>query len=441
MSAARSSRVPRVVIVGGGFGGLACAKKVARGPVEVVLIDSRDYHLFTPLLYQVATALLNPADIVYPFRSVLRRLRNVRFYQASVADVDLERRLLTTGRGARLEYDYLVLATGSTSDYFGNDDLRARTLSMKTLEQAQRLRNHLLACLELAAQTGDEAERRRWLTFVIVGGGATGVEYAGAISEFRKLVVREYPELTTDLIRIVVVEGAKTLLPAFSPKLGRYAQRTLERLGVEVRTGTLLQSIGAGVAHLSSGEELLSETVVWSAGVRANAPAGAAAAERGPSARLLVDERLQLGGKREVFAIGDLAAAQGSSAVLPMLSAPAMQQGRYVAGAILADVSGRAGQPPFRYRDKGTMAVIGRNHAIAAVAGLELTGFVAWLAWLTVHLYYLVGFRNRAAVFFTWGWDYLRRDHPTRMITFVDADPVAEQLGGAAPRPASDDGR
>jgi NADH dehydrogenase len=424
---------PRVVIVGGGFGGLACAKKLAGGPVEVVLVDSRDYHLFTPLLYQVATALLNPADIVYPFRAILRRLRNVRFYQARITEIDLDARTLTTGPGARIVYDYLVLATGSTSDYFGNDDLRARTLSMKTLEQAQRLRNHLLACLELAAQSNDEDERRRWLTFVIVGGGATGVEYAGAISEFRKLVIREYPELSTDLIRIVVVEGAEALLPAFSAKLGRYALRTLEELGVEVHTGTLLQGVRPGLVHLSNGQEIPTETVVWSAGVRANPPTGPDGVQRGPSTRLLVDDQLKLDGRAEVFAIGDLAAAQGPSGVLPMLSAPAMQQGRYVSAAILAAVRGRTAPPPFSYRDKGTMAVIGRNHAIAAVAGLELTGFLAWLAWLTVHLYYLVGFRNRAAVFFTWGWDYLKRDHPTRMITFVDDDAIVDRLGGSAP--------
>jgi len=429
------SRRPRVVIVGGGFGGLACAKKLAGTPAEVVLVDSRDYHLFTPLLYQVATALLNPADIVYPFRSVLRRLRNVSFYQASIARVDFERRVITTGRGRELDYDYLVLATGSTSDYFGNEELRERTLAMKTLEQAQRLRNHLLACLEHAAQSDHDADRRRWLTFVIVGGGATGVEYAGAISEFRKLVVREYPELRTDLIRIVVIEGAEAVLPAFPPKLARYAQRTLERLGVEVRTGTLLVSVEPGAVRLSSGETLATETVVWSAGVRANEPAGVEDIERGRAARLEVDERLRVKGRSEVIAIGDLAAVKADAGDLPMLSAPAMQQGRYAAALILATIERKPDPPPFRYRDKGTMAVIGRNHAVASVAGVKLTGFPAWIAWLTVHLYYLVGFRNRASVFLTWGWDYLRHDHPTRMITFVDPDPVADQLAATSMLP------
>jgi len=435
MGSATPARRLRVVIVGGGFGGLACAKKLAGAPADVVLVDSRDYHLFTPLLYQVATALLNPADIAYPFRSVLRRLHNVRFFQATVAQVDLERRVVTTGRGQLLEYDYLVLATGSRSDYFGNDELRGQTLAMKTLEQAQRLRNHLLACLEHAAQSDDEVERRRWLTFVIVGGGATGVEYAGAISEFRKLVMREYPELSTDLMRIVVIEGADTLLPAFPQKLGSYAQRTLERLGVEVMSSTLLVSVQPGAARLSSGETLATETVVWSAGVRANDPAGVEGIERGRSARLEVDDRLRVRGRSEVIVVGDLAAVKADSGDLPMLSAPAMQQGRYAAGLILAAIHRTADPPPFKYRDKGTMAVIGRNHAVASLAGLQLTGFPAWVAWLTVHLYYLVGFRNRASVFLTWGWDYLRHDHPTRLITFVDADPVADRLAATTPSP------
>lgn len=430
MSEQAATTPARVVIVGGGFGGLACAKELAGDEVEVLLVDARDYHLFTPLLYQVATALLNPADIVYPFRSILRRLGNVRFYQASVADVDLERRVVTTARGVDLAYDYLVLASGSTSDYFGNDGLREHTLAMKTLEQAQRLRNHLLACLEHAAQTAAANERSRWLTFVIVGGGATGVEYAGAVSEFGRLVRREYPELASDPIRIVLVEAADRLLPSFPEKLGRYARRTLERLGVEVMTGTLLRDAEPGRVELSGKSSLATETIVWSAGVRASAPAGLERAERGGAGRVRVDERLGVEGRSEVFAIGDLAAARIASTELPMLSAPAMQQGRYAATAIRRAVRGEAPPPPFAYRDKGTMAVIGRNHAVAAIGGRQLTGFVAWMAWLTVHLYYLVGFRNRAAVFLTWGWDYLRRDHPTRMITTVESDTVADDLAG-----------
>jgi NADH:quinone reductase (non-electrogenic) len=414
------------VIVGGGFGGLACARKLAGEPVEVTLVDSHDYHLFTPLLYQVAVALLHPGDIAYPFRSVLRGAKNVRFRQAAVAAVDLERRLLRTSAGRELPYDYLILATGSTSDYFGNAALAETTLGMKTLAQAQRLRNHVLACLEHAAQATDETERRSYLTFVVVGGGPTGVEYAGALGELRKLVGREYPEFPSSQVRIVVVEGADRLLPAFPEKLGRYAEKILARRGVEAMTGLLITAAGPGSVALSNGEEIAARTVVWSAGVRAANLPGTDAIEHGRADRLQVDDRLHPAGHPEVFAIGDLASL--ATGELPMLSAPAMQQGRYAARSIAADVRGKPALPPFRYRDKGTMAVIGRNAAVADLFGLRLTGFLGWIAWLAVHLYYVVGFRNRAAVFFHWGWDYIRRDRPTRMITTVEPDAVTDAL-------------
>jgi len=415
---------PAVVIVGGGFGGLACARALAGAPVDVTLVDARDYHLFTPLLYQVATALLNPADIAYPFRAVLRRARNVRFHQGTVTAVDLDRRSLATASGRELAYDYLVLATGSVSDYFGNPKLEQATLGMKSLPQAQRLRNHVLACLEQAAQLPDAAARAEWLTFVVVGGGPTGVEFAGALGELKRLVGREYPEFSSEEMRIVVVEGTGRLLPTFPEKLGRYAERVLERRTVEVCTGVVTTDAGPEGASLSNGETIATRTVVWSAGVRARGVDGIESLATGRAQRLQIDERLRLGGREEVFVVGDL--AEG----LPMLSAPAKQQGRYAARSIVAAVDGKQRAQPFRYRDKGTMAVIGRNAAVADVFGLQLTGFVGWVAWLTVHLYYLVGFRNRAAVFFNWGWDYLRRDRPTRLITTVDPDPVVAALTG-----------
>ncbi len=296
---------------------------------------------------------------------------------------------------------------------------------MKNLEQAQRLRNHVLACLEHAAQATDEAEQSAWLTFVVVGGGATGVEYAGALAELRKLVAREYPEFPASLMRVVVVEGADRLLPAFPEKLGRYAQRVLERKGAVVTTDTVMTAAGPEGATLSNGVELAARTIVWSAGVRAADTGGTQELGRGRSYRLAVDERLHPPGRPDVYAIGD---AAGGENALPMLSAPAMQQGRYVARAIVADAAGRDAQAPFRYKDKGTMAVIGRGAAVANVRGLQLTGFVGWLAWLGVHLYYIVGFRNRVAVFFLWSWDYIRRDRPTRMITTVEPDAVADGL-------------
>jgi NADH:quinone reductase (non-electrogenic) len=427
MASPETPQRPRVVIVGGGFAGLACARKLANEPVDVTLVDARDYHLFTPLLYQVATALLNPADIVYPFRAALRRARSVRFHQARVESVDFEQKLVHTARGEGLAYDHLVLAAGSVNDFFGNAELEAATLGMKTLEQAQRLRNRVLSCLEWAAQARDADERRGWLTFVVVGGGPTGVEFAGALVEFRRLVAREYREFAEDEVRIVVVEGADRLLPAFPEKLGRYAEKILRRRGVEVRTGALIASATADRATLRDGEQIPARTVVWSAGVRAAETPVTEGLERGRAERLVVDDRLRPAGLTDVHAIGDLAGHE------PMLSAPALQQGRYVARTILATVRGEPEPGPFRYRDKGTMAVIGRNAGVAHVAGLELTGFLGWMAWLVVHLYYLVGFRNRVVVFFQWGWDYVLRDRPARMITRVDPDPVVDALTRAQP--------
>jgi NADH:ubiquinone reductase (H+-translocating) len=421
------------VIVGGGFAGLACARKLSGRDVDVVLVDAHDYHLFTPLLYQVATALLNPADIAYPFRSVLRRAKNVRFHQLTVASVDLDGRTVRTGAGTELHYDYLVLATGSVNDHFGHAGIARETLGMKSLEQAQRLRNHVLACLEHAAQSPDGPERNAWLTFVVVGGGPTGVEYAGALAELRRLVGREYPEFPPELMRVVIVEGADRLLQAFPEKLGRYAQTVLERKGADVITGTVMTEARPDGATLADGTELAARTIVWSAGVRAADDPVDGELERRRGRRLQVDDHLRPGGRPEVFAIGDLAGVAGDVGELPMLSAPAMQEGRYAAAAILAAVAGREPPGPFRYKDKGTMAVIGRNAAVANVRGLQLTGFIGWLAWLVVHLYYVVGFRNRVAVFFHWGWDYVRRDRPTRMITTVEPDAVAEALSALPP--------
>ncbi|MGH2915470.1 MAG: NAD(P)/FAD-dependent oxidoreductase [Solirubrobacteraceae bacterium] len=421
----------RVVVVGGGFAGLACARRLAGGPVDVLLIDRHDYHQFTPLLYQVATALLTEADIAYPFRAVFRDAANVRFLQAAVTGVELERRVVRAQGGEEIPYDRLVLATGSEDSHFGNVSLETNTLSMKSLPGAQRLRNHVLACLEFATRTDDEAERRRWLTFVVVGGGPTGVEFTGALVELLALVLgREYPELPAGLARVVLVEGADQVLPAFGERLGAYARRVLERRGVEVMTGALVAKATEADVRLSDGREIASRTIVWSAGVRASELAGATELATGRSRRLPTDERLRLAGSSDVYAIGDLASIRVDGAELPMLSPPAMQAGRYVARAILAEARGEPSPEPFRYRDKGTMAVIGRNAAVASLWRLRLTGLPAWLAWLTVHLYYLIGFRNRAVVMLSWGWNYLRRDRPIRMISQTERDQLVDELAG-----------
>lgn len=429
----------RVVIVGGGFGGLACARALADRPVDVLLIDRRDYHQFTPLLYQVASALLTAPDISYPFRAAFRSARNVHFLHTEVAGVDLERRVVQVCGGEDVPFDYLVLATGSENNYFGNPELAAHTLSMKTLPQAQRLRNHVLACLEHAAQARDEAERRRWLTFVVIGGGPTGVEFTGALLELLKLVLgRDYPELPPELARVVLIEGTDAILPTLPARLGRYARRVLARRGVEVLTGTLVERATPERVLFADGREIASRTVVWSAGIRATQLAGTDGLPQSRSRRLTTDEHLRIAGHLRVFAVGDVASVHIDGRELPMLSPPALQEGRYVAQTILADMTGGGLRQPFRYHDKGTMAVIGRNAAVASVWRLQLTGLLGWFAWLTVHIYYLIGFRNRAVVLINWAWNYLRKDRPIRMITNIERDPLADELtaGGAEATPS-----
>ena len=293
-----------------------------------------------------------------------------------------------------------------------------------------RLRNHVVSCLELAVRAPAPAERRAWLTFVIVGGGPTGVEYAGALAELLRIVLgRDYPELDPSLARIVIVEGLDRLLGAFHPKLGSYAERAVRERGIEVRTSTLVESATGDRVVLRGGEEIDTRTVVWSAGVRPADPIADDRTNRSRGGRIRVDERLVVLGRPGAYAIGDVASVEADGGELPMLSPPAMQAGRYVARAIRDRAAGRAVvRPPFRYVDKGTMATIGRRAAVADVRGFKLKGTLGWLAWLLVHIYYLIGFRNRAAVLASWAWDYLRRDRPIRVIVRSDEDPVASSV-------------
>lgn len=421
---------PRVVIVGGGFGGLACAKALSRAPVRVTLVDARNYHLFTPLLYQVATALLNPSDITIPFRSLTRHWKNTRFRQDRVVDADFAAKRVSFESGKELDYDYLVLASGSTDNHFGNEALATHTISMKTLSEALQLRNRVLVCLEYATRAEDAVERARLLTFVVVGGGPTGVEYAGALSELLGIVLgRDYPEITREDARVLLVESNHHLLASFPEELGRYAEKRVAQRGVEVLTDTRVLDAAEGHVHLSDERRIDARTVVWSAGVRPNDPLLRRELERAPSARLCVDDHLQVADG--VFAIGDLASVEWEGRELPMVSPPAMQGGRYVAARI-ADLVKRGvpvGQAPaFVYTDKGMMATIGRNHAVGVIRGMKFKGFLGWIAWLVVHLYYIMGFRNRIFVFSHWAWEYMRRDRPIRIIASSHADDVVGDL-------------
>jgi NADH dehydrogenase len=402
-----------VVVVGAGFGGLQCAKALRDKPVDVVLVDRHNYHLFTPLLYQVASCLLNPSEITAPVRKVFRRARNIRYREGEVTRVDFEDKSIELADGARLEYDYLVLATGSVTNYYGNESFREHAFGLKDLGEALQLRNHVLECLERATRATDPDARRRFLTFCIVGGGPTGVEYAGALAELARLVIpREYPELAVSSIRIVLLEGTDRLLSMFVPALSLYARNELERLGVEVRTNTFVESADDDGVVLHDGTEVMTATMVWTAGVQPND-----LLHEKPK-RLDVDDHLRLTGVQDVFAIGDVAAAHDKHGmVLPMVSPPAMQAGRFVARHIV-DPEGRR---PFRYRDKGTLATIGRRAAVGQIGPLRFRGFFGWIVWLVVHLYYLIGFENRFRVLMRWGWYYVRLDRPVRVM--VQADP------------------
>lgn len=408
--------MPRVIVVGAGFGGLHCAKRLSGRPVDVLLLDRRNYHLFTPLLYQVASSLLNASDIAFPVRKVFRRSRNVAFRMADVVGVDPARRVVRTAEGPDEPYDHLVLATGARPNFFGLDAVEHRAQGLNDLPSALRLRNHVLSRFEAAAVAG-AAERRRLLTFVVVGGGPTGVEYAGALAELVKLIAGfDYPTIHRSEVRIILVEGLPRLLSAFPESLARDAQRRLERLGASVRLGTLVQSVADHEVRLSSGEVIEAHTLVWAAGVRAASLEGGLAATRGRNGRLQVDEFLQVPGMEGVFAIGDAAAFVQDGREVAMLSRPAIDQGYAVADNILRAVRGRP-MRPFRYRDPGIMAIVGRNAAVAVLrGGLALKGWPGWCAWLAVHLYFLIGFRNRLAALLGWAWNYVFYDRPIRFI-------------------------
>ena len=402
----------RVVIVGSGFAGLNAAKDLKDADVDVVIVDRRNFHLFQPLLYQVAAATLNPSDIAYPVRSIFRRQRNVkRVLLAEVTGVDPGERLITLGDGSSLSYDYLILATGARHSYFGNDEWEETAPGLKTIEDALVIRRRVLRAFEEAERNPDDAGR--WLCFVVVGGGPTGVELAGALLEIAvHSMAGEFDAIDPSRARVVLVEGSSRILPQYPTSLSESAKRQLEDLGVEVITDALVTDIDDGGVTLSNGDRLSSGTVLWAAGVQASKLGGALGVETDGLGRVLVEDDLSIPGRPEVFVAGDLATVPDVPGVAPA----AMQMGSHAARAIKADLEGTA-REPFRYRDKGSLATIGRARGVADIRGFRFSGFLAWASWLAIHIFFLIGFRNRFFVLANWAWHYLTFRRGARIIT------------------------
>jgi NADH:ubiquinone reductase (H+-translocating) len=418
----------RVVVVGGGFGGLQAVVGLRRAGVEVTLVDRRNFHLFQPLTYQVATGALSPGEIAYPLRSVFKRRRDVQVLLAEVTDFDLDRRsvvLRSVGdvpAPPSLSYDTLVVAGGSDYAYFGHDEWREQAAEVKSLESALVVRSRLLSAFEAAEADPASNKRSTWLTFVVVGGGPTGVEMAGQIAELARDTLRsEFRSIDPRTARILLVEAADRVLTTFPPSLSEKARRSLERLGVTVLTGhtvTAIDDEGVTVEGGDSSERIAARDVIWAAGVTASGLASRLSeltgAERDRAGRLTVEPDLSLPGHPEVFAIGDMVRLR--DAQLPGVAPVAMQQGRYAARVVRDRLRGRS-TPPFRYRDKGNLATIGRASAVADIKGLKLSGFVAWVTWLVVHLWYLVGFQNRVLVLVRWSVSFVTHGRGARLIT------------------------
>jgi NADH dehydrogenase len=426
------NRRHRVVVVGGGFGGLAATKALRRGPVDVTLVDRTNHHLFQPLLYQVATGILSEGQIAPPLRGILRKQANVRVELAEVAAFDLEQRTVHAvrplGTPVALSYDSLIVAAGATTSWFGHDDLAQHSLPMKTIDDALNLRRRIIAAFELAETAPTEEERQRWLTFAVIGGGPTGCEVAGQIAELaRRTLPREFRTIDSRSARVLLVEANEQVLRSFGDGLSRRATRGLERIGVEVRTGTRVTGIdadGLDMASARGAERVATHTVVWAAGVQASPLAAGLAAASGSepdrAGRVAVRPDCTLPGRPEVFVIGDAMALGG----LPGVGAVAKQQGVHVARTIRRRLDGDARERPFRYRNLGDMAALGRGHAIVSFHGLRYGGLLGSLSWLFVHLALLTGSRNRLGALASWTWAFVGRSRDQRAFT-------VEEIGGS----------
>ncbi len=413
---------PHVVIIGGGFGGLEAAQALNGAPVRLTLVDRHNYHLFQPLLYQVATASLSPADVSSPIRWVLRRQRNVQVLLAHVqAIVPSERRIVIAGRRAdagadSISYDYLIVAAGATHAYFGHPDWESRAPGLKTLDDALEIRRQVLLAFEAAEREPDPDAQKRLLTFVIVGGGPTGVELAGALAEIaRRTLTRNFRSIRPESARILLLEGGPDVLPAFPAPLRKAAFESLVRLGVEVRTNAMVTNIDAEGVQVGA-EAISAQTLLWAAGVATSPLTRSLDAPLDRAGRVLVEPTLAVPGHPEMFVVGDICALSQDGKPLPGVAQVAKQQGAHAARNIVRAIRSEP-LAPFRYRNYGNMATIGRGSAVADIASLKVSGYLAWLLWLLVHIFWLIGFRNRLAVIGEWAWAYVTFQRRARLIT------------------------
>jgi NADH dehydrogenase len=412
---------PVVVVVGAGFGGLNVVKALVRAAVDIVVIDRGNHHLFQPLLYQVATAALSPSDIAVPIRAIFAAHRNVEVLMGEVVGINRTARTVLVRDMPAIRFDTLVLATGAASSWFGHDDWSRHSTALKTLANAENLRQRLLGAFERAETRTDPAEIARLLTFAVVGGGSSGVELAGAIAELaRRTLARDFRRIQPGMARVVLYEAAPNLLAGYPDRLVHYARSRLERLGVEVRTGTEVEQVDEhGI--VSAGERLATASVFWCAGVAASPAANWIGAEPGKHGTVKVAPDCSVPGEPDIFAIGDTAGFAGADGKeLPGVASVAKQQGRYVARVIAARITRAASPPPFRYRDLGSLAIVGQSRAVANLPGLKLTGFPAWLIWSCVHLFLLVGMRNRLVVYVQWVWVWLFSSRGARIMVTDD---------------------
>ena len=415
MENTNTNKKPKVVIIGAGFGGLWAARCLANKPVDVLVIDHNNYHTFLALLYQVAAAELEAEDIAYPVRSVFWNTPNIDFLLAHARRIDLQNRTIETDLET-VSYDYLILATGSITHSFGIEGVDDHAFFLKTLEEAVVLKNHIICCFETAARETDEERKRSLLTFVIVGGGATGVEYAGALTELiHGPLIKDYPTIDFSMVRIILLEAADKLVANMPDRVRLYTKEKLRKMGVDVRLGAMVAKVSPDSVVLKDSDSILARTVVWTAGVRGEQLAGISGIPVTKDGRVAVSDTLQVREHPEIYVIGDLASINEENRILPMVAQVAIQSGITSAQNILQQVEGKQTQP-FKYHDRGSMITIGRKAAGVAIGSLTFTGFIAWVMWLVIHLFNLIGFRNRVMVLTNWAWDYLLYERAVRFV-------------------------